>query len=362
MYDMFDYLEWRGDLPFKKIGPNPVDMLIFSTLSYINYDGIVPETPNRRISMREAAEQFLALPDKEKKVRVKKDIQLLEAAADTERFGNVGMAFYRNVFVPEEEKQFAAITYFPGDGTAVLTFRGTDRTLVGWKEDFNMTFQDSIPAQREALKYLEEYSVNRLEPIRMAGHSKGGNIAVFAAAKASDEIQNRIVEIHNQDGPGFPEEMMSDFGYLTVIPKISSYVPESSIVGLLLEHMEPHTIIKSTKIGPLQHDPYSWEVMRDDFIQKEHMSGGSRFVDQATTAWLASMTPEERSELADMIFELVTSGGAMRTEELIRPKQIVNYVKSLVKDETKRTKIIGSLSHLVQSFVNTQRGENCEQK
>lgn len=220
-----------------------------------------------------------------------------------------------------------------------------------------MTFQDTIPAQREALKYLEEYAVNRLEPIRMSGHSKGGNIAVFAAAKADKEIQQRIVEIHNQDGPGFPESMMNDDGYLSIIPKIYSFVPESSIVGILLEHMEPHTIIKSKKIGPLQHDPYSWEVMRDDFIHKEHMSGGSQFVDQATTAWLAGMTPEERSELSDVIFDFVTSGGAVRTEELIHPKQIVNYVKSLVKDEAKRTTIIGSLSNLVRAFIDAQRGE-----
>ena len=362
MYDMFDYLEWRGDLPFKKIGPNPVDMLIFSTLSYIDFNGIVPKNPNQRISLQEAAEQFLALPDKEKKVRVKKDIELLEAAAGTERFANVGLSFYRNVFVPEEEKQFAALTYFPGDGTAVLTFRGTDRTLVGWKEDFNMTFQDTIPAQREALKYLEEYSLNRLEPIRMAGHSKGGNIAVFAAAKADPEIQQRIVEIHNQDGPGFPEEMMNDYGYLSIVPKISSYVPESSIVGNLLEHMEPHTVIKSKKIGLLQHDPYSWDVKQADFIHKEHMSGGSRFVDQATTAWLAGMTPEERNKLADVIYDLMTSGGAIRTEDLVHPKQIVNFVKSLVTDEGKRVTIIGSLSNLVQAVRETQRSENSEQK
>ena len=357
MYDMFDYLAWRGDLSFKKIGPNPVDMLIFSTLSYINYEGIVSGNPNKKITLQEAAEQFLALPDKEQKVRVKKDIELLEAAANTERFANVGMAFYRNVFVPEEEKQFAALTYYPGDGTAVLTFRGTDHTLVGWKEDFNMTFQDTIPAQREALKYLEEYAVNRLEPIRMCGHSKGGNVAVFAAAKADPEIQQRIVEIHNQDGPGFPTSMMNDFGYLTIVPRIFSYVPESSIVGNLLEHMEPHTVIKSKKIGLLQHEPYSWAVMRDDFIHLEHKSGGSRIVDQATTAWLESMSPKERSELGDMIYGVITSGGAIRTEELVQLKQIANYVKSLVTDETKRTTIIGSISNLIQAFRDAQRDE-----
>ena len=358
MYDMFDYLEWRGDLPFRKVGPNPVDMLIFSTLSYIHFDGIVSENPNRMITLQEAANAFLSLPDKEQKVRVKKDIELLESAANTERFKNVGMAFYRDLFVPEEEKQFAALTYYIGDGTAVLAFRGTDRTLVGWKEDFNMTFQDSIPAQREALKYLETYALNRLEPIRLTGHSKGGNIAVYAASKADIEIQQRIVEIHNQDGPGFPESMMSDYGYLSIIPKISTFVPESSIVCLLMEHMEPHTIIKSKKIGLLQHDPYSWEVLRDNFIHKEHMSGGTRFLDQATSAWLATMTPKERNDLADVIYNIITSGGASRTEDLVQPKQIGNYVKSLVKDEAKRAMIISSVSTLIQAFLDTQRRDD----
>ena len=357
MHDMFDYLEWRGDLSFRKIGPNPVDFLIFSTLSYIHFDGIVPETPNRKISLREAAVQFFSQKDFETKVRVKTDLKLLEAAADTDRFGEVGVSFYRNVFDPQEEKQFAAVTFYLGDGTALLTFRGTDRTLVGWKEDFNMMYRDSIPAQHEALRYLEEFALNRLEPIRMTGHSKGGNLAVYAASKTEPEIQQRIVEIHNQDGPGFPEVMMSDHGYLSIVPKIAAYVPESSIVGLLLERMEPHTVIKSKKIGPMQHDPYSWEIKRNDFIHKEHVSGGSQFVDQATTAWLTGMTPKERGELADMVYQIMTSGGASRTDDLIHPKQLGAYVKSLIKDESKRTMLMGSLTNLIQAIRDTQRDE-----
>lgn len=357
MYDMFDYLEWRGDLPFSKVGPNPVDLLIFSTLSYIHYDGIVSGTLNGRISLREATERFFAQSDLENKVRVKKDLELLEAAADTERFGEVGMSFYRNIFVPEEETQFAAVTYYLGDGTVVLAFRGTDRTLVGWKEDFNMTFQDSIPAQREALKYLEEFAINTLHPIRLTGHSKGGNLAVYASAKADRAVQQRILEIHNQDGPGFSEKMMTDPGYLAIVPKILTYVPESSVVGLLLEHEEPYMVIKSKQIGPMQHDPYSWEVMRNDFIHREEISEGSRFVDLTTKAWLASMTTKERNVLVDVIYEILTSGGASKTGDLIHPKQIGNYVKSLVTDENKRFTIANRLVDLVQAIAETQRGE-----
>ena len=355
MYDMFDYLEWRGDLPFSKIGPSPVDMLIFSTLSYIQFDGIVPNTPNQRISLHEAAVRFFAQSDLENKVRVKKDLELLEAAADTERFGSVELSFYRSIFVPEEETQFAAITYYLGDGTAVLTFRGTDRTLVGWKEDFNMTFRDCIPAQIEAQKYLEEFSIHSLLPIRMAGHSKGGNLAVYAAAKSEEALQQRIVEIYNMDGPGFSESMMAEPGYMAVVPKIHSYVPESSIVGILFEHAEPHTIIKSKQIGPMQHDPYSWEILRNDFIQMEDLSEGSKFMDQTTKAWLVAMTPEERNDFVDVIYDILTSGGAVMTEDLIHPKQIKNYVKSLVMDEKKRQTISDRLGDLVQVVREGQK-------
>ena len=355
MYDMFDYMEWRGDLPFAKVSPNPVDMLIFSTLSYIHFEEIVPKTPNQRISLREAAKIFFAQPDFENKVRVKKDLDLLEAAMDTERFGNVSMTFYRSIFDPEAETQFAAVTYDLGDGTVVLVFRGTDRTLVGWKEDFNMAFQDSIPAQREALKYLEEFALSSLQPIRLAGHSKGGNLAVYAAAKADPFIQQRIAEIYNLDGPGFSESMMTDPGYLAVVPRIRSYVPESSIVGILLEHAEAHTVIKSKQIGPMQHDPYTWEVLRNDFIHMEEMSEGSKFMDQATKAWLASMTPQERNTLVDGVYEILTTGGAVKTEDLIHPKQIGTYVKRMATDDAKRGQVGERISELAKTVAAIQK-------
>ena len=355
MYDMFDYLEWRGDLPFAKISPNPVDLLIFSTLSYIQFDGIVPGTTNQRISLREAGNHFFTQPDPENRVRVKKDLELLEAAMDTERFGNVGMTFYRSVLDPEAETQFAAVTYDLGDGTVVVTFRGTDRTLVGWKEDFNMAFQDTVPAQREALKYLEEFSLSSLQPMRLVGHSKGGNLAVYAAAKADPFIKKRILEIHNQDGPGFSVKMMADPGYLEVVPKISTYVPESSVVGILLEHEEPYMVIKSKKIGPMQHDPYSWEVLRNDFIHTEEISESSQFLDRTTKKWLEAMTTEERNILVDAIYEILTSGGAVMTEDLVHPKQFGRYIKMLATDEKKRGIIADQLSELVKTIMKAQR-------
>ena len=355
MYDMFEYLVWRGDLPFSRVAPNPVDLLIFSTLSYISYDGIVPETPNERISLREAAEKFFAQADLEDKVRVKKDLRLLEEVACTERFSEVDMSFYRNIFDPEAETQFAAVTFHLGDGTAVLAFRGTDRTLVGWKEDFNMSFQDTVPAQREALRYLNDFVISSLLPMRLVGHSKGGNLAVYAAAKADPFTKQRIIEIHNQDGPGFSEHMMTDPGYLEVIPKIFTYVPESSVVGMLLEHEEPYMVIKSKQIGPMQHDPYSWEVLRNDFIYRENITESSRQLDRTLKTWFHSMTMEERNTLVDEIYEILISGGASKTDDLMQPKFVRNYLKTLATDEKKRTNIGSRMADLIQASIETQQ-------
>ena len=146
MATVFDYLKWRGDLSFAQDPLNPVDGLIFCALSYIPFVGQA-ETPNEPIALRDAAADFLSLDDYESRVRAKNDAMMLRAAAETARFGGCKMVLYRDQFAPEEETQFAAMTFLLPDDTAFVAFRGTDRSLVGWKEDFNMAFQEAVPAQ-----------------------------------------------------------------------------------------------------------------------------------------------------------------------------------------------------------------------
>jgi len=354
MYDVFDYLKWRGDLPFEQVEPNPVDMLIFSIFSYIDFGSIVPGMAGGKIALSYAAKRFLALSDRESRVRTKRDTELLELAASSGRFGPVRLAFYRNVFKAEQETQFAAITYYLSDGTAVLAFRGTDGTLVGWKEDFNMAFQESVPAQLQALRYVNEVAIHTLCPMRLVGHSKGGNLAVYAGAKISKATQERILEIHNQDGPGFTENMMQDPGYRAIVPKIVTYVPESSVVGMLLEHEEPYTVVQSKQVGPMQHDPYSWEVQRDGFIYKEEISETSKKIDRTMKAWYRSMNVEERNALVDVVYSILTSGGASTVKDALHPKQIGNYVKMLASDGKKRHTIAGRTLDLILAVLETQ--------
>lgn len=349
MADMFDYLKWRGDILFSQLPPNEVDALVFSTLSYLYFDGYASEDMIRVSVLRDVAQEMLSRPDPEGLYRVEEDLALLRAAAATERFGGVGICGYRNVLIPEEETQFAAVTFLLEDGTAFLAFRGTDNTLVGWKEDFNMTFQQGVPAQKLAGEYVREFSEARSMPLRLGGHSKGGNLAVYAAAKCGAELQGRIMEIYNHDGPGFTEYMMEDGGYLAIVPKIRTLVPQSSVFGLLLEHEETHTVIRSKQIGLMQHDPYSWEIMGKEFLRVEELTEDSRFLDRTFKTWLSGMDEGERSAFVDTLFDLLSMGGAKETFDLLRPQNIRTYLQTLGSNEELRQRLGSELLNLVES-------------
>lgn len=357
MADMFNYLKWRGDILFTQLPPNNADALIFSTLAYVRFDGVVPEQMNSSVTLAEAAEVMLSLPDQDKRARVGNDLALLKAAAETDRYRQVLLTHYQNVFIPEEDTQFCAVTFLLPDGTAFLSFRGTDSTLVGWKEDFNMTFQDSVPAQRLAKEYTELFAFASGVPIRLGGHSKGGNLAVYAAAKADSATQDKILEVFNHDGPGFTEPMASDPGYLAMVPRIRTFLPQSSVFGMLLERREPVTIIRSNQVGLLQHDPYSWEIMGKDFVGMEALTPDSRFLDRTFTTWLAGMSREERNAFFDTLFDLLMVGDTSRPRDIMRPQNLRAYFKTLKGDETMRRTIVSELISLADSAIVSRQTE-----
>ena len=354
MADMFDYLQWRGDILFSQMGVNDVDALIFSTLAYVHYEDVVPESCGSFVTVRDAAQQLLALPDAAERCRVPNDLTLLKAAAQTERFGRVGMTHYLSVFDPQADTQFAGVVFMMEDGAAFLAFRGTDNTLVGWKEDFNMTFQESVPAQRLALEFVRSFAFLSKAPLYLGGHSKGGNLAAYAGAKCGCEIQDRIVCVYNHDGPGFTEKMMTDEGYLRIVPKIRTLVPQSSVFGMLLEHEEPYTVIRSKHIGLLQHDPYTWEVMGGSFLRMEELTRDSRFLDRTFRTWLAGMTPEERNEFFDAVFDLLMLENANKPADVLRPQNLKALFQTLQMDEERRTVIASVLQELAQAAFRSQ--------
>lgn len=349
MGNLFEYTSWRGDLSLNTVPVTPVDALIFSALSYVNFEGIVPGGMQNPIPLSVAAEALLSLTNAQDRVRVKNDLTLLRAVADAPRFQDIRLAFYRSKLIPEEETQFAALGFLLDDGTVFLAFRGTDYSLVGWKEDFNMSFQDSVPAQREAAAYVTELAESYPVLLRLGGHSKGGNLAVYAAAKVSANIQKRILEVYNLDGPGFTEAMMNDAGYLAVVPKIQTYIPESSIIGMLLEQRDEYQVIKSRQVGFLQHEPYSWEIQAGNFEHTEEISRANRFADKAITNWLRDMTPEERGAFIDATYQLLSASGASSVGELLHPKNILAFFKALNTNDESRKLLSGELVEFLKA-------------
>ena len=354
MANMLDYIRWRGDLTFTQDPPNEVDALIFASLAYIRFGGEVEAEPRKAVHLRDAAEYYFTLEDHEQRVRVRNDLELLQAAAASTRFGFTQLCLYRDLFIPEQETQFAAVTFLLDDGSAFLAFRGTDYSLVGWKEDFNMAFQQTVPAQRLALQYTREVAAEYLAPLRLGGHSKGGNMAVFAAARSAPMVQERILEVYNHDGPGFTEYMMGDPGYLAMVPRIKTYVPQSSVIGMLLEHEEPYTVIRSKTVSLLQHDPYSWDVIGKTFIQMQEVTDNSLFLDETITAWFANMTNQERNQLVDVMFTLLSTGGVDNALDIFHPKNAIKYLKVLSSDENMRRILSTEFQALIEAAKKTR--------
>ena len=355
MATIFDYLKWRGDLTFSQDPPNEVDALIFSGLAYVSYGCRVEKDPNTPVPLRKAAADFFALDDCASRVRMKNDLELLCEAADTIRFGTTKLCMYRDLLIPEQETQFAAMTFLLDDGSMFLSFRGTDLSLVGWKEDFNMTFQQTIPAQRLALQYTRDVALEHSLPMRLGGHSKGGNLAVFAAARSSPMIQEQIIEVFNHDGPGFTKYLMGDPGYLAMVPKIRTYIPQSSVIGMLLEHEEPYTVIQSKTVGLLQHDLYSWNVQGKQFIPMQEITEGSQFTDSTIKTWFANMTNQERNQLVDVMFSLLGTGGVDNAIDIFHPRNIRNYLKTLSSDANMRRILSTEFQALMDAARKTRQ-------
>lgn len=325
MADIMDYLDWRGDLTLQQSPFNEVDHLILAQLAYVNFDGIIPGVAsNEVVTLEVASKLFFKINDEEEVLRQKLFARLapfvMKKMASTRRFRNMKLCKYVSQLDYEIQKQFGVFQVFLEDGTIYVAFRGTDDTLVGWREDFNMSFMAPIPAQVEAVHYVNHTLSHTTRLIRMGGHSKGGNLAIYAALKCQECIRKQIIEVYNNDGPGFNKEMMASFNDEPIMSKIRTIVPQGSIIGMLLEHEQTYTVVKSKQVGILQHDAMSWEVMGPKFIYLEELSKGSQLLEHALKGWMEHLEDEERSQFVDILFSILEETGAKTVLELTKAK------------------------------------------
>ena len=341
---IFDYLDWRGDLDFSTVEVCEVDGLIFSILSYVDYSHVVPTkihgvrkpptllTVTKRYLKSHSGSDIPNLG----LILSKKIVKLLARAAKTKRFGLITPLCYVNRVCDVEEKQFSAIAFGFENGDTFIAFRGTDDTLVGWKENFNMSFIYPVPAQKEAVAFLEYVASKTEGRIYLGGHSKGGNLAVYAGVKASEKTRARIKRIYSNDAPGFDQRFICGDDYKTMCDRIFTFLPQSSVVGMMLEHEESYTVVKSRGTGLLQHEGFTWEVMRGKFVYLNSITENSRMLDRNMKAMLAEMSPEERERFVEAIYEAIQSKtGAKTLTELSSDKMKLFEVWNSLDEESK---------------------------
>ena len=319
---VMDYLRWRGDLPLARDGFNEVDNLVLCIISYLNFrrfDDLKTTDPAGAVALPEVAAR-LTEEDEQLGLSELDYIPLMRLAAETERFRDVRMFGFTHEWDETKEMQFDAVSYLLPDDTLLVSFMGTDTSLVGWKEDFNMSFLSAVPAQERATAYTVEIAAACPDrKLRIAGHSKGGNLAAWAAIHIPAQLQEqRLLDAYNNDGPGFSHDMVDSDAYRRVADKLHTYIPESSIVGVLLEHAEDYAVIDSSNRSVMQHEPMSWSVLGPRFVHLGQRSQMGKLSDDVLRQWIGSMTPQEREQFSDALFDVLSLSGKARTLDDLR--------------------------------------------
>ena len=318
MGNIMDYISWRGDLSFEQSQFNEVDNLILACFSYVNLDGISAVTKQKGIGLKKLTKEFMKLHTMKELEADKSFIRLgpfmMMEMAKSVRFGKCVVRNYVNDIVTEAEQQFAAMEIVLEDGTSYVSFRGTDDTIIGWKEDFNLS-TGVVPAQKRAIEYLQKISEHTDGMLRVGGHSKGGNLAIYGSVMCKS-AHEKILEIYSNDGPGFSREFQELPEMKEMMPKIIRIIPEYSIIGTLLEHEKEPVIVASSSKGLLQHDGFSWEVQGPALVRRDSLNKTAlRFI-EILHKWIDGMDMEQKRLLIEDLFATLQASGYENLSEV----------------------------------------------
>lgn len=369
MANMLDFLDWRGDLPFSTVPLGEADGLILSCLSYINYQGIVPADDSGYVTLGQASDRFFTLHSLEE---LKKDISfihdmpsLLKKAADTSRYKDIRLSCYQDITVAEKDVQFAAVKLTLPDGTIFLSFRGTDDTIVGWKEDFRLS-AGKVEAQSLAVSYTEQVLKETVSgqngpcpKIFLGGHSKGGNLAEYATACCDDSIQAAITNVYNMDGPGFNRSLLQDPRFAAIKDKVKLYIPGFCIIGMLMHHLQSPVVVRSSDRTIMAHDALTWQILGSDFVKLEAISEAAAFFDTSLNEWVDSLEPHKRLDFINDFFGVIEATGCKTLTELkeLKLQHVTAVLQRLETVEPLTRKTVSSLLRILMDNFTTGLSE-----
>jgi len=337
--DILDYLNWRGDLTFEESAFNDIDAVILCQILYLNFDGIFKNSGFKDfIKISELAERFINAKDFKTRSNTgvlinKQTVDLLKYAGKSRRFSDIKAAGYISVLDLSMEEQFSAVTYIIKNKMNFVAYRGTDDNIVGWKEDFNLAIHDIVPSQKDAQEYLKTAAQTLRGFFYVGGHSKGGNLAVYASATSPSGIQKRIRTIYNFDGPGFTEEKINSPQFKAIIPKVLSFHPQLSIVGMLFNRAGKCLIVKSFETGIMQHDMFSWALMGKNFSMLDKFEKESEFFNSTVNTWINGLDIEKRKLFIDTVFDIIDATNARTNTELEKniPENSIRIISAVRK-------------------------------
>lgn len=352
MANMVDYIVWRGDIPISKEFPfNQIDSMILARFSYLMFEKIDLKTSETVGSVC-----IKMLDFGEDEFKISGDKYLVEEICKSKRFKNLMVTdFVQNSDI-ETEKQFSAITIHISEDEMYVSFEGTDKTINGWKEDFNLGFMEFVPAQVEGSKYLNTIlSKYPRKRARIGGHSKGGNIAIYSSITLPHNLHDRVIEVNNFDGPGFCKKIIEKYEKEKMWNKITTFIPQDSVIGRLLDHKEKCIIVYSTEKGIHQHDIYSWQVIANKPVTLNEVTDSSELINSALTEWLENTKPEQRKFFIDQIFEILYSVDVTSTIDI--KSTLIRKIPDLIKaykgvSEEDRKSIGEMVKIFVKSYVS----------
>lgn len=345
MKNMLDYIKEFGHVSFEERAFSEIDALVLTELEYLPLEKVVPSDENGEIfvTVKEIAEYMQEhkqeLFAENPMMMTEERHEVSQVIADAPRFQSLKFFGVVSVWDKDTTKQFAAVTVEVEPSVRLVVFRGTDETLIGWKEDFLMTYSPLVAAQTDAKEYLAKQASLWGGDLMISGHSKGGNLAIYAAATQEEDVQLRIVDIFCFDSPGLYRSVLETKGYQNIVPLAMRYIPQDSLVGLMLESEVPYVIVKSNATGAMQHSAMTWEIEDGQFIKMEKLTKNSQLNDQTFKKWTESVSDEELELFWNVFFELLFSVGIDTVNDLYG--QFMHYVQEFLKaagnmDEEKR--------------------------
>ena len=343
MASLFEYLNWRGDIPFSQSSLNELDSLIFAELSYIPYDDKVSsDLSSEGIPLCQLYEKNFENQSKKIKVGAifpeKKLTELLKNTAKSKRFKDVKIRGYVNDIDTTHEKQFSAMCFDISSELTYVVFRGTDDTIIGWKEDLNMALFTPVPAQQEAVDYLNEVvRADKKRQLYVGGHSKGGNLAVYSAFLADKKAQKRILSVHNFDGPGFRQEFIEKANKNSMVERITNFIPESAVIGAIFDTVGKREYVKSSaKNGLFQHDAFTWDTSITMLTRVEKLSKSSVKFHDSLEEIVSEMTDEETADFVEAVYKICTANDAETLTDILSNK--LKFINALLKADGKSKK------------------------